>query len=161
MFRFYSTFQIIDIRYDFVELQPPKLWLIGTNWQINACVPRLRKRELCSSLFIIETNKAVNVIISIMTRNTVWYCYIIVNFLWNACNRHITITLQGRGMGCLLWTQNLIYVLRYTPYCYIQYHVMLDHVKQSSAKFWLPTLVLDQTDHIPVDMNKIFKWNSS
>ena len=61
-------------------------------------------------------------------RYTVQCRYNAVNFLSNPHKIHPIAHPLGRGMGCILWLQTVIYTLPQSPQWCMQYHVTLDLV---------------------------------
>ena len=60
--------------------------------------------------------------------NTVWCRYKAVNLSYNSSKGHPIARPLGRGMGCLLWVQTIVYILTQPRHWCVQYHVILDHV---------------------------------
>ena len=60
--------------------------------------------------------------------HTVRCCYNAVNFQKNIHKRHTIARPLGRGMGCLLWIQHLIDIMREFMQSFIQYLAILDRI---------------------------------
>ena len=75
-----------------------------------------------------------------------------VNFLQNIHERHPVGCPSGRGMGCLLWVQLLIYILPHFQQWCVQYHVILDRVITTLHCLWMNTVLIYPTIHpsIPI-----------
>ena len=69
-----------------------------------------------------------DVIMGHAEKNTVRCRYNAVNFLQNPHNIHPIAHPWGRGMGCILWAQIVIYTLPQSLQWCMQYHVILDRV---------------------------------
>ena len=59
---------------------------------------------------------------------TVRFRYNVVNFIKIEHKGHPIVRPLGRGMGCLLWIQSLIYFLPQSYHCCVQYYSILDPV---------------------------------
>ena len=92
----------------------------------------------CGFLWWVSHTAAAWVLIS-RWHSTVRCRYNAVNFLPNPHKIHPIARPLGRGMGCTLWVQIMIYTLPHSLQWCRQYHVILGRVRTAlncSSKYW-------------------------